>query len=548
MFFSVKRWFVFFTIFLNLYVPFSLVYAAPEKPGPASYSNSAIPTIAYDIVETEDQANSNVRLQEAMSNPEYMLGNWINLPTAPGISNKKLYRLSLREAILLALRYNPNIQNAELDRIIQRYQLRLSENQYELQYALAGSATTQRSRYQGVGSRSNDSILATPEVNLKTLLGSQLKLNLQNNTPNYNAYTPVINFSLTQPLLRGFGLDVNQTALLNAQDNEWLNKLNLKQSIIDQITQVIIAYRSLILSGNSLENQRLQLKEARKTYEVNEKKIEAGHLAPTANIQQSYQVESLSLMVEQGENDFKTATQNLLQAIGLDPRMRLAVPNDITLGQMIVPDLKETLQIALNNNVQYLAQKRLICADERAYKVAQNDQLWQLDLFGSAEFGKTTDPMSRGFRQGIRNIFGGENLITTGGINLRIPIRDMNLRSEVINAKVKLEKDRLSLITMKHSLETQVTTLINNMESLAKRYLLIQKQVKLAVQSYDLEKKKLSAGIASALDLSNTQNQLIQAQIGLISAKIAYLNQLAALQQLLGTTLDYWKIKLRYCG
>jgi outer membrane protein TolC len=57
---------------------------------------------------------------------------------------------------------------------------------------------------------------------------------------------------------------------------------------------------------------------------------------------------------------------------------------------------------------------------------------------------------------------------------------------------------------------------------------------------------KMQAGISTALDVNNTQNQLIQAQSGLIGAKIAYLNQLSALQRTLGTTLEHWNIKLRY--
>src|SRR3990167_2930256 len=80
------------------------------------------------------------RLDKAIHNPEYMLENWIALPESPKPRSSKPHFLSLREAILLALRYNPTIQNAELDRIIQRYNLRLAENEFELQFALAGTA------------------------------------------------------------------------------------------------------------------------------------------------------------------------------------------------------------------------------------------------------------------------------------------------------------------------------------------------------------------------------------------------------------------------
>ena len=92
------------------------------------------------------------RLKTAIDNPEYALQHWIELPIAPASKNKKIHHLGLKEAILLALRYNPNIQNAELDRIVQVYQLRLAHNEFELQYALGASGEVQRSTFSGVGS------------------------------------------------------------------------------------------------------------------------------------------------------------------------------------------------------------------------------------------------------------------------------------------------------------------------------------------------------------------------------------------------------------
>jgi outer membrane protein TolC len=496
--------------------------------------------------EAQRVEQAGTRLREAIRNPEYMMKNWIELPTSPEARKKTVYQLSIREAILLALRYNPNIQNLELDRIVQRYQLRLAHNEFELQYALGASGATQRSTFNGIGTSTANTFIASPELGLKTKLGTTGSLSIDNNVGVNNSYSPVLNLSVTQPLLRGFGPSVNEVGLLNAIDNEWINKLSLQQSVVDQVTQVIIAYRALILSGNNLQNQRLQLKEAKKSYEINEKKIEAGQLEPTGNIQQSYQIESLSLLVEQGENDFKTAAQDLLQTIGLDPDMHLSVPSDVNVKEIKVPDLQESIEIALNHNTQYLALKMALKADERAYTVAKNQQLWQLDLAGNVQSGIVNDVT--GTNTGIRGIYNGNNVTETARVTLTVPLNDISRRSQLISAKVRLEKDRINLIAAKRALVTNITNTINTIQSLAKRYELAQKQVKLAEQSYALEKKKQQAGISSALDVNNTQNQLIQAQSGLIGAKVAYLNQLSALQRTLGTTLDYWQIKLRYGG
>ena len=515
----------------------------PNKSAPENllYRWVNSPSAEMQRVDAADE-----RLDDAIKNPEYMLNHWVNLPTSPTSQAKETLHLRLREAILLALRYNPNIQNAELDRIVQRYQLRLAHNEFELQYALAGTAQIARSNYSGVGNAITHSYLASPELAIKTKYGSQIALTMDNNVAPVGNYNPLLNLSITQPLLRGFGLSANEAGLLDAIDNEWLNKLNLQQSVIDQITQVITAYRALILSANNLQNQQRQLQEANKSYEINEKKIEAGQLEPTANVQQSYQIESLNLMVEQGENDFKTAAQDLLQAIGLDPDMRLAVPSDVTLDKLDIPDVAEAITQAVNHNAQYLALKMVLRADERAYALAKNQQLWQLDASANVQAGTVTGV--DGTVSGLRGIYNGNNVTESAGVTLTIPLHDISRRNQLITAKVRLEKDRLNLIAAKRSLITMIKNTINTIQSQVKRYELAKRQVSLAAKSYALEKKKQQAGIASALDVSNTQNQLIQAQIGLISAKVAYLNQLSALQRVLGTTLEHWNIKLRYGG
>lgn len=501
-------------------------------------------TWAAPVADLSQEKGAEERLQQAIANPEFMLKNWIELPTSPAARRKAIHHLNLREAILLALRYNPNIQNAELDRVVQRYQLRLANNEFEVQYALGASGVIQKSRFNGIGSDTTHTFLASPEVDLRTKLGTHASLGIDNNVSANNNFNPMLSLSVTQPLLRGFGKNVNEVALLDARDNEWFYKLSLSQAVSDQITQVIMAYRALIIAGHNLEHNRLQLKEAQKSYEINEKKIAAGQLEPTGNIQQSYQIESLSLMVEQGENDFQTVTQELLQTIGLDPNTHLSVPSDITVEEIVVPNLQKTIEQALAHNTMYLAQQMTVRSDERAYKVAKNQQLWQVDVGANLQSGTLNDPT--GFNNGFHGIYNGNNLTQAARLTVTVPLNDVSRRSQLINAKIRLEKDRLNLIAAKRALITNVTNTITNIRSLAKRYQLAQKQVKLAEQSYELEKKKQRAGIATALDVNNTQNQLIQAQSGLISAKIAYLNQISALQRTLGTTLDHWKIKLRY--
>src|SRR5262249_31805182 len=153
--------------------------------------------------------------------------------------------------------------------------------------------------------------------------------------------------------------------------------------------------------------------------EINQKRIKAGQLEPSGNIHQSYQIESLSLMVEQGENDFNTASQDLLQAIGLDPDLHLSVPSDVTLDKLRIPNLKESIDLALHHNTQYLAQQMMLRADERAYTVAKNQQLWQLDAAGSVQTGTVNDVS--GLNSGLRGIYNGNNISQAARLTLTVP-------------------------------------------------------------------------------------------------------------------------------
>lgn len=488
---------------------------------------------------------ANERLKCAIEQPEFMLKNWVALPTAPRPTVKKQHHLTLEDAILLALRYNPNIQNAELDRIIQRYQLRLANNEFELQYALGGQVLYEQTRFSGVGKSTNRAAFLTPEAAYKNRWGGSASLKMDNNVQSEGNYNPLVNFNITQPILRGFGRDVTEAGLKNAFDTDWLNRLSLRQSVMDQITQVITTYRSLIISGHNLKNQKRQLQDARRTFEANEKRIEAGQLEPTGNIQQSYQIESLSLMVEQGENDFRTTTQDLLQAIGLSPDMKLSVPSDVEIKKLVIPDVQQAITLGLKNNTQYQALVMALRADERAYKVAKNQQLWELNATANVQAGllNNVDKVS----PGGDNIYTGRNITESVGLTLTVPINDLNRREQLISAKVRLEKDRINLIAAKRALITSIKNTVTNIKSQIRRYELAQRQLDLAQQSYQLEKKKQAAGIANVLDVHNTQNQLVQAQVSLINAKIDYLNQLSALHKMIGTTLEHWDIKLRYC-
>src|ERR1700722_2268286 len=88
--------------------------------------------------------------------------------------------LTLRDAIFLSLRYNPNIRSAEFTRILDKFDLRLAHNSFELHYALAGNASFQHNITNGESTRSS-TLSLTPDLSWQNAYGGTASVQFQNN-------------------------------------------------------------------------------------------------------------------------------------------------------------------------------------------------------------------------------------------------------------------------------------------------------------------------------------------------------------------------------
>ncbi len=510
-----------------------------KRPGKNLRLFKFMPTPA---VEEAIVSHAYQELTKAKKNPEYMLTHELYMPVSPDVPHSKSVALSMRDAILLSLRYSSDIQSTELDRITARYQLRIKQNDFELQYAMTGSNQFSWSRTLGQNQPMTQSWALDPSVSLKSKWGGVTKVAMANGFDGKD-YSPQVTLSFAQPLLRGAGPSVVEQGLNDQYDKEIINILSIKQSYIDKVTAVITAYRSLIQQHNTYLTQKKSLKDAKYTFWVNKKRIEAGALEPTGNIQQEYQVSNLSVTLESQLNTLTQAKRSLLQLIGLDPKLAITVPSDTSIGRMVMPNMKKTVNNALNQNISYMNALINYKITKRAYNTAQNDQLWQLNLAASKTYGSAS---GTGQDRNFSNITNGRNQGSQVGLNLNVPINDLARRSTLISAKVSLEQSRLKLIAQRRQLQTDVINKVVNIKTQVSLYNMNVKQLSLAQRSYDIEIKKRTAGISSSIDVTNTQNQLINAKNSLIGSKISYLEGMSSLQQLLGTTLDVWQIKMGF--
>lgn len=437
--------------------------------------------------------------------------------------------LTLQEAITLALRNNPSIHSSRFQRIADKYALELANYAFQPHFNFTANVSFTEGEKTGYN--------VNPGISMNTRWGTQLKAD---NTSNLNGEQRET-FTIMQPLLGGFGA-VNQIPWLNAQDNETAARQNFKNNIMEMITEVTTNYRQVVQDYNSLEAQERALKREQETAQQYELRVSSGKMAPSELLQQRATLANSELETERQKSTVQQDYQTLLDTLGLSPQSHLKVETNINFTAYNLPILEDAIQIALNNNPNYVIQQLQLNATRREVLSAQDQRRWRLDVTGTANLIS-----SNGF-SGIVNNF--SELTTTdkptATVELSIPIRDIESKVNLIDAKVALVQAEDSLEQSHRTLVRQVTNDWNNLNSQ-------RKQLQIAEQALDLQRKNLDAerikqqyGQTTALSVNIIQDNLLQQELDYINTQISYLNAVTAFQNLLGTTLKEWNIVIRY--
>lgn len=442
---------------------------------------------------------------------------------------KKVQIMSLREAILLSLRYNITVRNSELDRITQKYQVAIARNQFEPQYNLTGSAN------YAAASRPVYSL--TPQVSLMNAYGTTVSLNTVNSIGPSGQTIGVGSIAISQPLIRGSGRDIVLINLRNTLDGDAQNRLALKRQLMQTITEVIGLYYVALQNYNLLKVDQHSLEKSEQNLKEVKLRVEIGKKPLSELTRQEGDIAGQRVDFQASQRRSQDALQNLLKLIGLDPDAKLDIDQQINLQLMPVPDLEESIQIALKNNPDYLSAQIQLKIQERLLIQAKDGKRWQLNLNAQAstrlpygpELAPALTPQTR-----------------TATLSLQVPIDNLAVDQAIANAKVALQKQKFMIRDVKQTLIKNVINAIRNIES-------SRKQIETAEVNYHFKQKVYENSLLAWQYGKTTYFQVIQDQtdlrnsgITLVNKKIEYISLLASLDNLLGITLDRWGIKVDY--
>ena len=105
-------------------------------------------------------------------------------------------------------------------------------------------------------------------------------------------YTSDFNLSLTQPLLKDFGIDNNKREIYIAKNNQKISDYEFKKSVIDVITEAENIYWDLVFSIEDLKVKKKSLERAQDLEKQVKAQVEVGTMAPLEVLQAQSEVAS----------------------------------------------------------------------------------------------------------------------------------------------------------------------------------------------------------------------------------------------------------------
>lgn len=449
---------------------------------------------------------------------------------------------TLADCIRIAVKENKTIRSAYLDRIVQKYDLRVAEDKFFPKMLLSpgvqrsGSSTTS----SGATNNSTSTTAGVSAAIVETLpTGAAINLAAKHDFNRVGSVPGTSrgygwNISLVQPLLKGGGWDVNTASVRAARINEQNNILSLKATIMDTLTSVISAYRSYVQAIKALEISRQSLERGKELVAVNRELIAAGRMAQIDIVQSEADVANREFNLLTSENSLDAARLALNKTLDIDKNSRINPTQEFAI-EPIPFTLEEAQRLALANRPDYLSALLGLELSKLNLMLAKNSTLWDMSL--TAGYGQSYA------RDGLPGTTSNADYWNTG-IVLTIPFWDLSIRQGLLNAQISLEKIEMNLVKQRDNLEIEVQDALRNAEMNLRQVKLAQRSRELSVIKFEIESEKLKAGRSTNFQLVSFQNDLVGAQNSELNSIISYLNALTSLERIVGKTLDKWGITI----
>jgi outer membrane protein len=505
-------------------------------------------------------------------------------------------KITLKEAIYIAIRNNPALKASELSPIASTEGVREANAAFDpdltSQLDVIKDVTPTSSALQAPGSdaftqKNYDWDFAVNKV-LATTNGT-LGLTFDNNRSLSNsafasvnpAYTPNLEMSLSQPLLRNFGWDFARINVRLAESSQRTAQWNYGAALNDFVQRIGQDYWSVVGAEENLQVTQSALKFNADLVRVNRISLQVGTLAPIDLQEAQSAASTAEANVYASEAALKGARAQLRQDVMLNPSGTF-LPEDIEPAEAPNPSvpINENEEAALEQMIEYSPAlgglREAIRTAVIQVRFQQNQVMPQLNIGG--EFGVTalagstrcastsfstgispncispdvppTVPKYNGFRLPFGGVYGDalNHMLNAqfynyaGVITFEMPLDNAAAKAALAQARIGYEQARMTYRAALSQAVTELESALANLHADVKRAQATRAATYYAEQSLRDEQIEFRVGLATTHDLLQFQSELVTAQGNEVSTNIDLENARLALWHAEGTLLRTYNI------
>jgi len=372
------------------------------------------------------------------------------------------------------------------------------------------------------------------------------------------AYSGTLTYQITQPLLRNYGRNINDTAIRIARNNRNVSAIDFETQMIDLVTSAQDLYWDLVYQREDIKVRKQSLDLAEKTLSDNKRQVQIGTMAPidvvqaeAAVAQREEQMVTTSYIADQTQDRVKRLMTNLP-----DPALVLAQLSPIDGAPRPraedVMSLEEAIKYALESRPEIRAIDMQLQNSDLELKYNKNQLLPSLNV--SAGYVQN----GIGGVQTVRSELGGEQVVSvihggladafgqlfgynyTGysvGFNLSIPLSNKSVKADYS----KVLTDKQTLLAKRNRLIQQIALEVRNANSQVEmnraRIKAAARALELANMQLEAEQKKFQLGTSQLRFVLQEQQNVTAAQTSQVQSLINYAKALVDYDRAVGRTL-----------
>src|SRR5712671_3818329 len=370
-----------------------------------------------------------------------------------------------------------------------------------------------------------------------------------------------LQFTLTQPLLRNFGLFPNRAPILIAQRNLKQARGLFQGEVNDIILRTVVNYWSVILARESLVVQRKSLEEAQKSYDHDKKALGLGALPPLDIYRSESQVATRRVGVIQAEYALKLAGDQFRQIVGadLDPAIRVL---DLELidqpepgGDLPNTDITTALARALANRPEFEAARQQLAGDELIIRLAHNSLKPDLEFSGfyigngaaGNEFNTATPPQligKTGLGDSLSQTFHFTYPAYGAALSLSLPVKNHSAEANLADADASRRRDQYRERQTNQNITLEVSNAVHALEQAKLSMEASKVALDLAQKSLRADERKYELGAETVFFVLDSQIVLAQAELNLIRAQVNFQVAVAQVDHATGDLPDHHHVQI----